>query len=296
MKFNAIKNSNSIYLLTFLGVLLLSITLLYVINENSRQLYKATEDARLEQRQKVSIMFRFMYILSGRTKGLLDMYNEQDVFERYELELQMAEDASEFVKIRDQLAAMRLSRSERVALDEVLVAIRAYMPVEREVINLLIEDELTIVRDTLLERVLPLQSAIYLGDSHLFYAIIGSGKEVEQQLQQRRSTIQMQIYLLSFCVVITSLIFIAILVHRMRLVSVVDERTRELRDTISRLKVLEGFISICSYCKNIRSNTGDWNILEDYIQKHSNAKFTHGICPDCADKEREKLKTRMRSG
>ncbi len=53
---------------------------------------------------------------------------------------------------------------------------------------------------------------------------------------------------------------------------------KKLREEI---KTLEGIIPICSYCKNIRDDEGSWERLEAYIDTHSNAQFSHGICPDC---------------
>jgi PAS domain S-box-containing protein len=49
-------------------------------------------------------------------------------------------------------------------------------------------------------------------------------------------------------------------------------------------KILEGLLPICSHCKKIRDKDQDWVILEQYIDDHSSAKFSHGICPDCVDK------------
>jgi uncharacterized membrane protein YccC len=50
-----------------------------------------------------------------------------------------------------------------------------------------------------------------------------------------------------------------------------------------QIKTLEGLISICSSCKKIRDDRGNWDILERYIQKHSEAQFTHGMCPECLE-------------
>ncbi len=61
-----------------------------------------------------------------------------------------------------------------------------------------------------------------------------------------------------------------------------DQLIIELRAALSKVKVLSGLLPICSECKKIRDDTGYWNQLEAYIGKHSNAEFTHGICPDCA--------------
>jgi hypothetical protein len=65
---------------------------------------------------------------------------------------------------------------------------------------------------------------------------------------------------------------------------------QELRNTVEELlkaqqevKVLQGFIPICSNCKKIRDGKGVWNQLENYIQDHSEATFSHGICPKCTE-------------
>lgn len=59
---------------------------------------------------------------------------------------------------------------------------------------------------------------------------------------------------------------------------------RELQDALAKIKTLRGLLSICSYCKKIRDDEGYWEQVEAYIEKHSNAKFTHGICKECLKK------------
>ena len=63
-----------------------------------------------------------------------------------------------------------------------------------------------------------------------------------------------------------------------------DKVIQELRKALSEVKTLRGLIPICAGCKSIRDDKGYWNRLEAYIQKHSEAEFSHGICPDCMDK------------
>ena len=58
----------------------------------------------------------------------------------------------------------------------------------------------------------------------------------------------------------------------------------ELKHTIARVHTLSGLLPICSNCKKIRDDKGYWNLLEGYIQQHSEAEFTHGICPECIKK------------
>ena len=49
----------------------------------------------------------------------------------------------------------------------------------------------------------------------------------------------------------------------------------------ANIKTLSGLLPICSHCKKIRDDKGYWNKIEGYIQKHSTAQFSHGICPEC---------------
>ncbi len=64
-----------------------------------------------------------------------------------------------------------------------------------------------------------------------------------------------------------------------------DEREKliaELQKALSRVKTLSGLIPICASCKKIRDDRGYWNQIESYIRDHSEAEFSHGICPECA--------------
>jgi PAS domain S-box-containing protein len=56
---------------------------------------------------------------------------------------------------------------------------------------------------------------------------------------------------------------------------------QELTDALARVNTLRGLLPICASCKKIRNDDGYWEQVETYIKNHSNANFTHGICPDC---------------
>lgn len=58
----------------------------------------------------------------------------------------------------------------------------------------------------------------------------------------------------------------------------------QLQESLAKIKVLSGFLPICSSCKKIRDDKGYWNQIELYIREHSSADFSHGICPECAKK------------
>jgi PAS domain S-box-containing protein len=57
-----------------------------------------------------------------------------------------------------------------------------------------------------------------------------------------------------------------------------------LRRAMDKVKTLSGFLPICASCKKIRDDKGYWNQIESYIKEHSEAEFSHSICPDCAKK------------
>ena len=61
-------------------------------------------------------------------------------------------------------------------------------------------------------------------------------------------------------------------------------RVKELEESLSRVKQLQGLLPICSYCKKIRNDKNYWEQVEGYLSKHSEARFTHGICPECYEK------------
>lgn len=66
-----------------------------------------------------------------------------------------------------------------------------------------------------------------------------------------------------------------------------EERERlvqELEDAMANLKILRGFIPICASCKKIRNDSGFWQQIEVYMRDHSEAQFSHGVCPDCMTK------------
>jgi hypothetical protein len=63
-----------------------------------------------------------------------------------------------------------------------------------------------------------------------------------------------------------------------------DKLIGELKDALRKVKTLSGLLPICASCKKIRDDSGYWNHIESYVKLHSEAEFSHGICPDCAKK------------
>jgi hypothetical protein len=104
--------------------------------------------------------------------------------------------------------------------------------------------------------------------------------------------------------------------HRHHLESLVAERTEALRastaqlesrsedlkringelaEAVGNVRTLAGLLPICSYCKKIRDDKGYWDQIESYVSQHSEAKFSHGICPDCARKHFPEFRIPKRS-
>lgn len=63
-----------------------------------------------------------------------------------------------------------------------------------------------------------------------------------------------------------------------------DTRVNELEAALHQVKQLQGMLPICAYCKKIRADEGYWQEVESYLHEHSEAEFSHGICPQCFEK------------
>jgi hypothetical protein len=63
--------------------------------------------------------------------------------------------------------------------------------------------------------------------------------------------------------------------------NVLGEKYKQLSDSISEIHTLRGILPICMHCKRIRDDAGFWQAVESYIRKHTQADFSHSICPDC---------------
>jgi len=61
-------------------------------------------------------------------------------------------------------------------------------------------------------------------------------------------------------------------------------REKELEQALQEIKVLRGILPICARCKRIRDERGQWFSVESYIKSHTEADFSHMICPECLDR------------
>jgi len=70
--------------------------------------------------------------------------------------------------------------------------------------------------------------------------------------------------------------------ERRQVEEALKEEHRQLQQALDEVRTLRGIVPICASCKKIRDDRGFWNQVEKYVSDHTEAKFSHGICPDCA--------------
>jgi hypothetical protein len=64
----------------------------------------------------------------------------------------------------------------------------------------------------------------------------------------------------------------------------VSRTARQTQELARRVNMLEGILPVCSFCKKIRDQHGDWHSMEQFITEHSEAQFSHGFCPECGER------------
>jgi len=69
-----------------------------------------------------------------------------------------------------------------------------------------------------------------------------------------------------------------------KLQQALSDRVRELQEALDHIKTLQGIIPICMHCHKIRTDQEAWQQIDDYVSQHTDAHFSHGLCPECAHK------------
>ena len=90
--------------------------------------------------------------------------------------------------------------------------------------------------------------------------------ELEQRIQEKTKSLEKEI------------------IERKKAEKEKEETIAELREAALKIRTLSGMLPICSHCKKIRDDKGYWNQIESYIRTHSEAEFSHSICPECVNK------------
>lgn len=78
-----------------------------------------------------------------------------------------------------------------------------------------------------------------------------------------------------------------------------DDRERlvsELQTAMAEVKVLQDFLPICSYCRKVRDDEDFWHSVESYVARHTNTRFSHGVCPECLQAHLEPQFAKLRQG
>lgn len=70
-------------------------------------------------------------------------------------------------------------------------------------------------------------------------------------------------------------------IRTIKLQNALNIKIAELQEALDHVKQLEGIVPICAWCKRVRNDSDFWDSVEDYFTKYTEAKFSHGICPDC---------------
>jgi PAS domain-containing protein len=68
-----------------------------------------------------------------------------------------------------------------------------------------------------------------------------------------------------------------------------EQLIAQLKSALAEVKTLSGMIPICAWCKNVRSDSGYWQSVEQYVRSHSEASFSHGVCPSCAARFKDEI-------
>jgi preprotein translocase subunit YajC len=140
------------------------------------------------------------------------------------------------------------------------------------------------------EAYVPLMSdGIFRGAFEIYYDITDRKQQLDKLLS--RSSALVFIIALGLLLSIIVILFIEnkTISKRKQAEKEREKLIAELQDAVTKIKTLGGLLPICSNCKKIRDDKGYWNQIESYIRDHSEAEFTHGICPKCAKKLYPKL-------
>jgi integral membrane sensor domain MASE1 len=85
------------------------------------------------------------------------------------------------------------------------------------------------------------------------------------------------------------LLLASVIADRKRVANERDALLAELQGAVAEIKALRGFIPICAWCRKVRNDDGFWQELENYIDAHTDATFSHSICPSCTEQERRAI-------
>ncbi len=135
------------------------------------------------------------------------------------------------------------------------------------------------------EAYVPLMNdGVFRGALEIYYDITARKQELDKLLSRSFALA----YIIAICLLLTIVVILFIenknISKRKKIEREREKLINELQEAVTKIKTLRGLLPICSGCKKIRDDKGYWNQIELYIRDHSEAEFTHGICPKCAKK------------
>ena len=124
----------------------------------------------------------------------------------------------------------------------------------------------------------------FIGAVEIYYDITAE----KQQLNKMLTRSSVLVFLIALGLLIASMVILFIekkIIYKRKLMQKERENLiADLQDAIAKINTLKGLLPICANCKKIRDDKDRWEQIEFYIREHSEAEFTHSICPECAKK------------
>lgn len=138
-------------------------------------------------------------------------------------------------------------------------------------------------RPTARNLILELAATFVCSAAVIFIAFRFDFPKLVMTVFQRYGALEMEAFITGSLFLVTVLTAFSVrrLIAFRKVNAVLMKRNAELEKAMIEIKELRGLIPICSVCKKIRDDEDSWHQIEAYIESHSHAEFTHGICPEC---------------
>lgn len=138
-------------------------------------------------------------------------------------------------------------------------------------------------RSTAGNLILELAVTLVCSAAVIFFAVRFDCPKLVMTVLQRYGALEMEAFITGSLFLVTALTAFSVrrLAAFRKVNAVLVKRNHELEKALAEIKELRGLIPICSVCKKIRDDEDSWHQIEAYIESHSHAEFTHGICPEC---------------
>ena len=143
--------------------------------------------------------------------------------------------------------------------------------VGRSVLNIIAQDE----REPIQRRIERRSRGLPVESSYETRGLKADGSQIEMEVHVSSYSLQGETY---------SLVILRDIADRKRSLREKEALIGELRGALAKVKTLSGLLPTCAGCRKIRDEKGEWQEMENYICEHSDAGFSHGLCPECAER------------